>query len=97
MSALVLFINKKKEKIDSSNKYSTIYFTASSYITQIVNIIIGFISARLLGPEQLGIWNTYRTYKSYFNYGYVGTNDALNKEVSYLRGTDDNNAALEYT
>lgn len=97
MSSYTSFINKIKEKIDSSNKYSTIYFTISSYITQVVNIVIGFISARLLGPEQLGIWNTFRTYKSYFNYGYVGTNDALNKEVSYLRGKDDNDAALDYT
>lgn len=97
MPSISLFINRIKDKIDSSNKYSTIYFTLSSYISQIVNIIIGFISARLLGPEQLGIWNTYRTYKSYFNYGYVGTSDALNKEVSYLRGKDDHNAALDYT
>ena len=77
-------------------QYKTVFFyTGSSIIKSFAVIIVGFVIARFVSPEDLGIWSSINLLLNYSMFCQAGLINGLNLELPYLIGKNDNKTAME--
>ena len=77
-------------------QYKTVFFyTGSSIIKSFAVIIVGFVIARFVSPEDLGIWSSINLLLNYSMFFQAGLINGLNLELPYLIGKNDNKTAME--
>jgi O-antigen/teichoic acid export membrane protein len=62
------------------------FFAASNAISTILNMLAGLISARLLGPNNYGLFNSISLIQGYASFAQVGVLNGLNRELPFYFG-----------
>jgi len=97
MGRNILIINKFKNIIDFNSKGSMIIgFSGAQLYGNIVRLLSGFIIAKLLLPELLGLFNGFALILGYIVIAQLGIMNALNRELPYLIGKGQRDTALKY-
>ena len=65
------------------------YYSSSAYISQIIGLISGIWVARLLGPEEFGIWNAVMLVLGYATYTELGVLSAMGRDLPLYLGQGD--------
>ena len=76
--------NERRQLIRDASVY-----TASTYIVQILVLLLGLFTRRLLGPLDLGIWSILLILISYVSYFDLGISDAAGREIPYWKAKGD--------
>ncbi len=61
-------------------------FSGANYLSEFFFFLRGFFLARILGPETFGLWAQMKLALMGSRHGSLGANDAMVREVPYLRG-----------
>lgn len=69
------------------------YYSSSAYIAQILGILSNIVVARLLGPENFGIWNIVMLVLTYGTYSELGVLSAMGRDLSISLGQGDQEKA----
>jgi O-antigen/teichoic acid export membrane protein len=85
------FLQKIKKVF--SNYKTPILYSGSSFVKSGVQIITGFIIARLIAPSDLGIWNSISLAITYSVFLQAGLINGLNIELPLSLGKGENNRA----
>jgi O-antigen/teichoic acid export membrane protein len=76
-----------------SSRFQTIknvfYYSSSAYISQIIGLVSGIWVARLLGPEEFGIWNAVMLVLGYATYTELGVLSAMGRDLPLYLGQGD--------
>jgi len=62
------------------------FFSGSTYVSQAMFFIRGFLNARILGPSLYGLWSALNIILSYSSYVQLGSLNAMNREIPYQKG-----------
>ncbi len=81
---------QRKEIIEQAGIY-----TLSSQITQLITLVAAILSRRFLGPTQVGIWAALQVLVEYSKYSSLGSLYSVAREVPYLVGKGQSEAAHE--
>lgn len=77
----------KKASLDRRNILRDMsFFSGSTYISQIMLFVKGFLNARILGPSLYGLWATLNIILKYSIYTHLGALNAMNREIPYHKG-----------
>jgi O-antigen/teichoic acid export membrane protein len=68
---------------------SILQYSSSAYLSQIVGLISGVLIARLLGPEEFGIWNVVMLVLGYATYTELGVLSAMGRDLPLHLGQGD--------
>jgi len=66
-----------------------IYYTASSYICQLLGVVTSVLIKWFLGPSLTGIWTTLQVVLRYSIWSHLGILPAAAREIPYFRGKGD--------
>ncbi len=73
---------------------SGFFYTLSSLLTSIVNIIAGFLVLRWVGPDEMGIWQALLIINTYAVVGNLGVTTGLARDFPYLLGKGESERAI---
>ncbi|NQV76100.1 MAG: oligosaccharide flippase family protein [Bacteroidetes bacterium] len=68
---------------------NVIYYSSSAYVSQVIGLISSIIVARLLGPEDFGIWNAAMLVMGYATYTELGVLSAMGRDLPLYLGQGD--------
>jgi len=78
---------KSGEQLDIA--HDAAWYTAATYISQIVAFATGIVIKRFIGPTGLGIWTMLTVFLSYLSILEFGVTQAATKEIAYELGKGD--------
>jgi O-antigen/teichoic acid export membrane protein len=68
------------------DKFTSIFYTASSGITSIAQLVSSFVIIKFVDPSELGVWNSVKLLTAYSFVILFGINNGLNRELPYSLG-----------
>ena len=68
------------------DKFTSIFYTASSGVTSIAQLVSSFVIIRFVDPSELGVWNSVKLLTVYSFVILFGINNGLNRELPYSFG-----------
>ena len=68
------------------DKFTSIFYTASSGITSIAQLVSSFVIIKFVDPSELGVWNSVKLLTAYSFVILFGVNNGLNRELPYSLG-----------
>jgi len=69
-------------------KFTSIYYTGSSGVASVAQLVSGFIIIKYVDPSELGIWKSVQILTVYSFFILFGINNGLNRELPFLLGQD---------
>ena len=77
----------RKRSLDRKNVIrDASFFSGSTYLSQAMFFIRGFLNARILGPGLYGLWSALNIILNYGSYMHLGSLNAMNREIPYQNG-----------
>lgn len=74
-------MNRQKKIINDTKKYAF-----SLYISKLITLPCGIITAKLLGPLLYGTWNAVKIVLVYIPFTQLGINDGISREMPFYKG-----------
>ena len=68
------------------DKFTSIFYTASSGFTSIAQLVSSFVIIKFVDPSELGVWNSVKLLTVYSFVILIGVNNGLNRELPYSLG-----------
>lgn len=97
MESNILILSKLKNKINFQSTASMIVgLSGAQLYGNAIRLVSGFIIAKLLLPEMLGVFNGFALILGYLIVAQLGIMNALNRELPYLIGKGQRDTALKY-
>lgn len=97
MESNILILSKLKNKVNFQSTASMIVgLSGAQLYGNAIRLVSGFIIAKLLLPEMLGVFNGFALILGYLIVAQLGIMNALNRELPYLIGKGQRDTALKY-
>jgi len=79
------------------DKFTSLFYTASSGVTSIAQLVSSFVIIKFVDPSELGVWNSVKLLTVYSFLILCGINNGLNRELPYSLGQNNLDQARKKT
>lgn len=82
-------------EIKSEESKQSVWFTTSSALKTLIQMVTSLIVARMILPENIGIWKSIVLIQSYINILQLGVLEGLNRQYPLYKGAGKDQSAIE--